>query len=144
MLYLVLKIDIVYLFSRGWSYFCVSSPCYLQKFSHSQLQIWICFFLYTSNWFVAMWLWPSNPFLKIWHHFLYFMCVCIFFRYSANEIDYIFMAIYFKNLPPNNKVVGGYYIGFTPSVRLSVCPSVRPACRVRSVTSTVLDGLFPY
>ena len=41
--------------------------------------------------------------------------------------------------PPNNEVVGGY-IGFTPSVR----PSVRPACRVRSVTSTVLDGFFPY
>ena len=26
----------------------------------------------------------------------------------------------------------------------SVRPSVRPACRVRSVTSTVLDGFFPY
>ena len=38
-----------------------------------------------------------------------------------------------------NEVVGGY-IGFTPSVRPSVCP----ACRVRSVTSTVLDGFFPY
>ena len=35
---------------------------------------------------------------------------------------------------------GGGYIGFTPSVRLSVCP----ACRVRSVTSRVLDGFFPY
>ena len=38
--------------------------------------------------------------------------------------------------------------GFTPSVRLSVCPSVRPsvrpACRVRSATSTVLDGFFSY
>ena len=49
--------------------------------------------------------------------------------------------------PPNNEVVGGY-IGFTPSVRpsvrLSVRPSVHPACRVRSVTSTVLDGFFPY
>ena len=49
--------------------------------------------------------------------------------------------------PPNNEVVGGY-IGFTPSVPPSVCPSVRPsvrpACHVRSVTSTVLDGFFPY
>ena len=32
------------------------------------------------------------------------------------------------------------YIGFTPSVHPSVCP----ACRVRSVTPTVLDGFFPY
>ena len=39
---------------------------------------------------------------------------------------------------------GGGYIGFTPSVRPSVRPSVCPACRVRSVTSTVLDGIFPY
>ena len=49
--------------------------------------------------------------------------------------------------PPNNEVVGGY-IGFTLSVCPSVCPSVRPsvrpACRVRSVTSTVLDGFFSY
>ena len=30
------------------------------------------------------------------------------------------------------------------SVRLSVRPSVCPGCRVRSVTSTVLDGFFPY
>ena len=49
--------------------------------------------------------------------------------------------------PPNNEVVGGY-IGFTPSVCPSVRPFVRPSvcpgCRVRSVTSTVLDGFFPY
>ena len=31
-----------------------------------------------------------------------------------------------------------------PSVRLSVRPSVRPACRVRSVSSTVMDGFFSY
>ena len=37
------------------------------------------------------------------------------------------------------KLLGGY-TGFTPSVR----PSVHPACRVRSVTSTVQDGFFPY
>ena len=30
------------------------------------------------------------------------------------------------------------------SVRLSGRPSVRPACRVRSVTPTVIDGFFPY
>ena len=46
-------------------------------------------------------------------------------------------------IPPNNEVVGGY-IDFTPSVCPSVRPSVCPACRVRSVTSTVLDGFFPY
>ena len=37
--------------------------------------------------------------------------------------------------PPHNEVVGGY-IGFTQSV----CP----ASRVRSVSSTVQDGFFPY
>ena len=62
---------------------------------------------------------------------------------SLIEYDMIFLLLY----PPNNEVVGGY-IGFTPSVRpsvrLSVRPSVRPACLVRSVTSTVLDGFFPY
>ena len=42
-----------------------------------------------------------------------------------------------------NKVVGGY-IGFTLSVCLSLYPAVRPAYCVRSVTSTVLDGFFPY
>ena len=45
--------------------------------------------------------------------------------------------------PPNNEVVGGY-IGFTPSVCPSVRPSVCPACRVRSATSKVLNGFFPY
>ena len=44
--------------------------------------------------------------------------------------------------PQTTKLLGG--IGFTPSVRSSVRPSVCPACRVRSVTSTVLDGFFPY
>ena len=43
-----------------------------------------------------------------------------------------------------NIVLGHNYIGFTPSVRPSVRPSVCPACRVRYVTSTVLDGFFPY
>ena len=46
-------------------------------------------------------------------------------------------------IPPDNKVVGGY-IGFTPFVRLSVRPSVRPPSRVRSVASTVQDDFFPY
>ena len=48
--------------------------------------------------------------------------------------------------PLNNEVVGGVY--WFHSVRLSVRPSVRPsvcpACRVRSVTSTVPDGFFLY
>ena len=38
------------------------------------------------------------------------------------------------------KLLGGILV----SLRLSVCPPVCPACRVRSVTSTVLDGFFPY
>ena len=53
--------------------------------------------------------------------------------------------------PRTMKLLGGY-TGFTPSVRPSVrpsvCPSVRPsvrpACRVRSVSSTVMDGFFSY
>ena len=37
------------------------------------------------------------------------------------------------------------YIGFTPSVHLSVCLSVCPLTfRVRPVASTVQDGFFPY
>ena len=44
--------------------------------------------------------------------------------------------------PRNNEVVGGVY--WFPSVHPSVRPSVCPACRVRFVTSTVLDGFFPY
>ena len=41
---------------------------------------------------------------------------------------------------------GGYWFHSVRSSvrRASVRPSVCPACRVRSVTSTVLDGLFPY
>ena len=58
-------------------------------------------------------------------------------------IKIILFCIHHYYTPPNNKVVGGY-IGFTPSVCPSVRPSVCPACRVRSVTSTVLDGFFPY
>ena len=49
--------------------------------------------------------------------------------------------------PRTTKLLGGY-TGFTPSVRpsvrLSVRPSIRPACRVRSVSSTVMDGFFSY
>ena len=43
--------------------------------------------------------------------------------------------------PPNNEVVGG---GGGGGILVSVRPSVCAACRVRSVTSTVLDGFFPY
>ena len=42
--------------------------------------------------------------------------------------------------PRTTKLLGGILVSLRPSVR----PSVRPACRVRSVTSTVLDGYFPY
>ena len=50
-------------------------------------------------------------------------------------------------IPPHNEVVGGgvyWFHSVRPSVRLSVRPSVRPACRVRSVSSTVMDGFFSY
>ena len=50
--------------------------------------------------------------------------------------------------PRTTKLLGGILVSLRPSVRPSVCPSVRPsvrpACRVRSVTSTLLDGFFPY
>ena len=49
-------------------------------------------------------------------------------------------------IPPEQRSCWGVY--WFQSVRLSVPPSVRasfcPACRVRSGTSTVLDGFFPY
>ena len=49
---------------------------------------------------------------------------------------------------PHTTKLLGVYIGFTPSVRLSVClsvrPSVPPTSSVRSVASTVQDGFFPY
>ena len=41
------------------------------------------------------------------------------------------------------KLLGGY-IGFTPSVHLSVCPSVCPASHVRSVAPTILVGSISY
>ena len=40
--------------------------------------------------------------------------------------------------------VGGEYIGFPPSVCLSIRPSVRPASRVCSVAPTVLVGSISY
>ena len=50
--------------------------------------------------------------------------------------------------PRTTKLLGGILVSLRPSVRLSVCPSVRPsvrpACRVRSVSSTVMDGFFSY
>ena len=45
--------------------------------------------------------------------------------------------------PLHNEVVGGY-IGFTPSVHPSVCPSDHPASRVCSVAPTVLVGSISY
>ena len=53
--------------------------------------------------------------------------------------------------PSHNEVVGGY-IGFTPSVHMSICPSIRPSVRpsirpashVRSVVPTVLVGSISY
>ena len=40
-------------------------------------------------------------------------------------------------IPLHNKVVGG-------GILISLRPSVRPACGVRSATPTVLDGFFSY
>ena len=46
-------------------------------------------------------------------------------------------------IPPHIEIVGGY-IGFTPSVRPSICPSVSPTFRVCSVAPTVLVGSISY
>ena len=62
-------------------------------------------------------------------------------RYTACDtlhdtiLRYIFLIFYYT--PRTTKLLGGY---ITSSFRPSVCP----ACRVRSVTSTVLNGFFPY
>ena len=48
-------------------------------------------------------------------------------------------SVWMDNYTPT-KLLGGILV----SLRLSVRPSVRPASRVRSVTSTVQDGFFPY
>ena len=61
--------------------------------------------------------------------------------------SYIKWSDIFFLYPPTNEVVRGY-IGFTPSVRLSVhlsvCPSVSPTSRIRSVAPTVLVGSISY
>ena len=46
----------------------------------------------------------------------------------------MFIKKLFIITPPHSAVLG-WYIGFTSSVR--------PACRIRSVTPTVMDGFFP-
>ena len=64
---------------------------------------------------------------------------------SFNWISWFTYCVILGNLLyNNNEVVGGYYIGFTPSIRPSVCPCVRPASRVRSVAPTVLVGSIWY
>ena len=77
----------------------------------------------------------------------FFMVFGVFFTYNAPQYDNHdkLFHLFVRCCKPvlSYEVVGGY-IGFTPSVRLSVRLSVRPACGVRSVTSTVLDGFFPY
>ena len=61
--------------------------------------------------------------------------------------SYIKWSDIFFLYPPTNEVVRGY-IGFTPSVHLSVhlsvCPSVSPTSRIRSVAPTVLVGSISY
>ena len=54
----------------------------------------------------------------------------------------LFVVVVVVIIPPEQRSCWGVY--WFHSVRLSVRPSVCPGCRVRSVTSTVLDGFFPY
>ena len=88
--------------------------------------------------------------LPIWCMFLWDsidMKACIQYRHMCWPfIETEELSLY----PSHNEVVGGVYWfhsvrpSVCPSVHLSVRPSVRPACRVRSVSSTVMDGFFSY
>ena len=94
--------------------------CFVQKYKDifgSSILIWI-FVSFYHQWC----LWSSQNMLQ-------------YCKYDLNMI--------FAFYTPRNEVRG--YIGFTLSVRLSVCLSVCPLTfRVRPVASTVQDGFFPY
>ena len=80
-----------------------------------------------------------HPVLQMWHLSLRL------WHKTNDDLDHgrIHMGhpVSMSNLlyPLHNEVVGGY-IGFTPSV----CPSVRPASRVRSVVPKVVVGSISY
>ena len=69
---------------------------------------------------------------------LLLLCLYLWVGYTYSLVALWCGAMIF--IPPHNEVVGGvYWFHFVrPSVRLSVCPSVRPASRARSVAPTVL------
>ena len=71
--------------------------------------------------------------------------VCVYFWLECSPFGVTGMLCeVFLIIPPAQWSCWGY-IGFTPSVRLSVRPScVRPASRVRSVAPTVLVGSISY
>ena len=89
---------------------------------------------------IQFYLWDSLPSSGSVYTCMFMVVVCVLAvlyegaKYLADTNGDIFIII-----PPHNEVVGGY-IGFPPSVH----PSVSPASSVRSVASTVPDGLFQY
>ena len=88
--------------------------------------------------------WP--PFCR-WHFYNIFLNDNVFILIKMS-VEFVFKGLIIQ------RVVGGVYWfhsvrpsvrpSVCPSVRLSVRPSVRRACRVRSVSSTVMDGFFSY
>ena len=71
------------------------------------------------------------------------LCNAVVSHFQAEVIHF---GLHMVIIPPEQRSCWGvYWFHFVRlSVRLSVRPSVCPGCRVRSVTSTVLDGFFPY
>ena len=101
-------------------------------------------------------------FMKIWHFFQYNICYGITKNVictspsivldSKNTMIIATLVIRCATIghlwlpppppPPPLRTTKLWY--WVHSVRPSVSPSVRPACHVRSVLCTLLDGLFPY
>ena len=102
------------------------SPIYSTQVYLKGKQLFCCFWLFHI-------LIPYT--IILFFHLPYFMSqIVLYFLHST-----LVLLLY---IPPEQRSCWGVY--WFHSVRPSICPSVCPGCRVRSVTSTVLDGFFPY
>ena len=99
----------------------------------------------TTCWFLSYWLVNLLTFMNVvcWSSV---WIIPQFERLLPGKSSLIYNV--YDYTPRTTKLLGGILVSLRPSVRLSVCPSVRPsvrpACRVRSVSSTVMDGFFSY